>query len=154
MKDKYYQSYDELYDIYPEGYFLNRFARHDSILFRRFASEISIFYLKQEEFAELIKREIYNFELEHRFPLRPDARYFLLTNFLNMIVKPIMYQILQNDQDVAEEELRSYVQTDIKTILNRTLSSRKEVKISGHDIMRSIDQLWPELYSTKMELWG
>lgn len=154
MKQKFYQAYDELYEMYPEGYFLHRFASHDNFLFKRLTSELKEFYLKQEQLVESLKKEIEKFEFQHRFPFRPDAKYFLISNFNNMIVKPIIFQILRDDKEITEEQLKNYLLTDVQTIMSNALAYKKEEKISGHDVLKSIDSLWPQLQSTKMELWG
>lgn len=156
MKEKFNQTYDLLYDMYPDGYFVHRFSRFDKnfLGFANMSSELREFYIRQEAIIELLRREILNFEIQRKFPFRPDAKYFLITNFNNMIIKPILYQILENDKEISEDILREYVTSDIKTIMNNSFEIRKEERISGHDILKSIDSLWPQLQSTKMELWG
>lgn len=156
MKQKFNKTYDMLYDMYPDGYFLNRFFKFDNnfLGLRRMSSELREFYIRQEAVVELLRREIEIFEFEHRFPFRPDAKYFLITNFNNMIIKPILYQILENDKEINEDTLREYVIADIKTLMNNSFEIKKENLISGHDVLKSIDSLWPKLLSTQMELWG
>lgn len=156
MKEKFNETYDLLYDMYPDGYFVNRFSRFDKdfLGLARMSSELREFYIRQEAIIELIRREILNFEIQQQFPFRPDAKYFLITNFNNMIIKPILYQILHNDKETTEDLLREYVTADIKTIMYDSLEIKKEKLISSHDILKSIDSLWPKLLSTKMELWG
>lgn len=156
MKEKFNKTYDSLYDMYPDGYFVHRSSRFDKdhLGFVKISSELREFYIRQEAIIELLRREILNFEIQRKFPFRPDAKYFLITNFNNMIVKPILYQILENDKEISEETLREYVTSDIKTIMYNSLEIRKEKLVSGHDILKSIDSLWSQLQSTKMELWG
>lgn len=154
MKDKFHRTYDELYDIYPEFNFLNRFASYNNIMFRRLNSEYREFFLKEELFIESVKREIMEFEFEKRFPFRPDAKYFLLTSFHSMIIKPLLYQVQNEDTEISEKLISELIKSDIKTIMINSLDYKKEDKISGHDILKSIDTLWPQLQSTKMELWG
>jgi hypothetical protein len=156
MKEKFNKTYDLLYDMYPDGYFVHRFSRFDKdfLGFAKISSELREFYIRQELVIELMKREILDFEIQRKFPFRSDAKYFLITNFNNMIIKPILYQILENDKEISEDILREYITSDIKTIMYNSLEIRKEELISGHDILKSIDSLWPQLQSTKMELWG
>ena len=154
MKDKFNRAYEELYEIYPERFFLDKLYRTDFPMLERMKSEYREFFIKEELFSEIIKREIYEFELKNKYPLRTDAKYFLLVNFNNMIIKPILHQILSGDKELSEILINDLIKTDIKTILKNSLEIRKEEKISGHDIMKSIDVLWPTLNSTKIELWG
>lgn len=156
MKEKFNKTYDLLYDMYPDGYFFHRFSRFDKdfLGFARMSSELREFYIRQEAIVELLRREILDFEIQRKYPFRPDAKYFLITNFNNMIIKPILYQILENENEISENLLREYVTEDIKTIMYNSLEIRKEELISGHDILKSIDTLWPKLLSTQMELWG
>jgi len=154
MKEKFSRTYDELYDIYPDGYFLHRLARFDNVLLSNISSELREFYSKLEPMVEIIRVEIQRFEVKNRWPFRPDAKYFIVTSFNNMIIKPIIYQIIQNDNEVSENQLKEFIQADVNSIMNLSFEIKKEDKISGHDILKSIDSLWPKLQSTKMELWG
>lgn len=156
MNAKFNRTYDMLYDMYPDGYFVHRFAKFDNnfLGFAKMSSELREFYIRQESIVEILRNEIQVFEHNQRFPFRPDAKYFLITNFNNMIIKPILYQILENDREITEDTLRDYVKNDIKTIMKNSFEIKKEELISGHDILRSIDTLWPELQSTQMKLWG
>jgi len=154
MKEKFSRTYDELYEIYPERFFLDKLYRTSFPMLKRMRSEYREFFIKEELFSELIKREIYEFELINKFPFRTDAKYFLLVNFNNMIVKPLLYQVLKGDTELSEIQINDLIKTDIKTILRHSLEIKKEDKISGHEIMKSIDLLWPTLNSTKIELWG
>jgi len=152
MKDKFNRAYDELYDMYPDAYFLARFSDHRFL--GRISGEYREFFVRIEPLVEIIRSEIQQFEFKNRFPFRPDAKYFLITNFNNMIIKPIMYQIISNDQEVTENQLREYLKGDINLIMKISFENKKETLVSGHDVLKSIDTLWPELQSTKIELWG
>lgn len=156
MKEKFNKTYDLLYDMYPDGYFIHRFSRFDKdfLGLARISSEFREFYIKQESIIELLRREIHDFELDQKYPFRPDAKYFLITNFNNMIIKPILYLVLENDKEISEELLREYVIEDIKTIMHKCLEIKKEDFVSGHDILKAIDLLWPILSSTKLDIWG
>lgn len=152
MKEKFNRTYDELYGMYPDAYFLARFS--DNSLLGRISSEYREFFVRMEPLVEIIRNEIQDFEFKYRWPFRPDAKYFLITNFNNMIIKPIMYNIFQNDDEVTEGQLKEYIRSDVKLIMITSYENKKEKLISGHDVLKSIDTLWPQLQSTKMELWG
>ncbi|NIJ46632.1 hypothetical protein FHR24_003127 [Wenyingzhuangia heitensis] len=154
MKEKFNQVYDELYEIYPERFFMDNLYSTKHRGLERMKSEFRELFIKEELFAELIKREINKFEYENNYPFRYDAKYFLLINFNNMIVKPILHLIIKGDKEFLEPQINDLIKTDIKTILDNSLRLKTEEKISGHEIMKSIDTLWPNLNSTKMELWG
>lgn len=136
--------------MYPEEYILYRLASYNSSLFK----ELREFHLKQEKLVLLLKNEIIEFEFNHNLPFRPDAKYFIISNFNNMIIKPIMLQSNNNDQEINDDQLKKYLISDVRTIMFNALENRKEDKISGHDILKSIDSLWLQLQSTKMEVWG
>jgi len=91
--------------------------------------------------------------------LRPDAKYFLLTNFHQMIIKPILetrYVLIDNDRK-GRADLEQYIQDDIKTIILESTHSSfnfDQDRISGHRIMKTIDQLWKKLKCTRLDIWG
>lgn len=154
MKSKYYTIYDRLYDIFPEQYLIVRLSSTNIGLGHRIADELRQQYIKEEQFIQAVKHEILNFEFEYNFPLRPDAKYFLLTSFSTMIIKPLVALMLDNDNDITDESLTKIIKNDIEVILVNSISRKKEDKVSGHEIMSSIDSLWGQLQSTKLDLWG
>lgn len=155
MKEKFHIAYDQLYDMYPEDSLTLRFGEYSksrlgSILVR----EMREFVYGQEYFLQTIKNTIMLFELENKHSLRPDAKYFLLTCFNQMIIKPLVYLSIEKKFELNESDFKQVIEKDITTILNYCNRHKKEMIISGHDVLKSVDNLWGELISTKYELWG
>ena len=70
MKEKFNNTYDILYDMYPDGYFVHRFSRLDNnfLGLAKMSSELREFYIRQEAIIEILRREILNFEIQQKFP--------------------------------------------------------------------------------------
>lgn len=95
--------------------------------------------------------------------LRSDAKYFLLTNFHNLIVKPVLadvYFSIENPSwprpPISLPELRIAIKIDIQAIIT---DAGKNVdpnadRVSGHQIMAAINRVWRELRTTRFEIWG
>ncbi len=95
-------------------------------------------------------------ELKTEKPLRPDAKYFLIVNFLFLIIKPLTQQNRRNRALLEElfPGLEEDIMYDISSIVLLAEKESKDAEISGHSIMRSIDILWTKLRTTKFEIWG
>lgn len=154
MKEKFYKTYDILYDIYPEDSLAYKIGFRDSAFTKNVISELRKFNFEQEQFTLMMRTTIQLFEMEENYPLRPDAKMFLISNFNQMIVKPIIYLKQENNIDITTGDLLRTIAKDLNTILKYSLKIKKEEKISGHEMMKAIDNLWPTLESTKYELWG
>ena len=94
------------------------------------------------------------YEMDNKFFLRPDAKMFLVTNFNQMIIKPLLVARTENQIDLNQKSISEMIQSDLKTILRFTYEIKKERQASRHDVMKAIDQLWGKLESTKLEIWG
>lgn len=155
MKDDYYRIYDQIYDNYPDEFLALRLGSfRGTYLTSRFTEEFREFVYEQEYFVGIMKQTIMNFEMDNRFFLRPDAKMFLITNFNQMIIKPLLIASTEKIIDLNQKTISEMIQSDLKTILRFTTEIKKERQASGHDVMRAIDQLWGELASTKLEIWG
>lgn len=140
MKNEYYEIYGNLYDEYI---YEQDFIRH-----RRPIHPDEYYILKS------IKKSIEKANLESK--LRPDAKYFLIVNFHHLIVKPIIEERPPRFR-IKEKmifDLDESINEDIFTIINEAKMSVNELEISGHQIMRTVDKLWRNLKTTKLELWG
>ncbi len=104
--------------------------------------------------VKIIRKSINMADIENT--LRPDAKYFLLVNFHFLIVKPLLEQKLNQEFHGESEfpEIENDIQADIATIVSLTKNEYKQAKISGHQIMRTIDRSWKNLRTTRLELWG
>ncbi|MCT3641371.1 hypothetical protein CMT69_07885 [Elizabethkingia anophelis] len=161
MKDEYNKIYEQLFDSYEESDLFYKINPDYSRIFQNIYYEFKDYNLRRQIFSERIKRNIMDFEYQNRFPLRSDAKFFLVSTFDNMIVKPILQNYLEKNSLVTnnyfdfESRLFEIIDSDIKLILNNSLTKRKgEEKISGHQIIRSVDNLWGEMRSSKIEIWG
>jgi hypothetical protein len=138
MKQEFYDAYELLYQ---------QFIFED-----RFGPERKTF----DEYHVLrIIRKTIN-ELTTEKPLRPDAKYFLIVNFHFLIVKPLSHQNRRNRALLEElfPGLEEDIMSDISSIVILAEKESQDSEISGHSIMRSIDNLWSKLRTTRLEIWG
>jgi len=92
--------------------------------------------------------------------LRPDAAYFLLVNFDQMIIRPHAGYVpnpelplghpMESFRNQGAPDMLRGVETALNMIL-KTLSSASS-PVSAHEVMQSIDKIWDEL--EKIFLWG
>lgn len=155
MKDFYNRIYDQLYDGYPDEFIALRLgAFRGTNLANQFIEELREFINEQEYYVGNMRQHIMIYEMDNGFFLRPDAKMFLVTNFNQMIIKPLIIARAEKQIDLNREQLSNIIKNDLLTILRYTFDTRKETKASGHDVMRAIDKLWGNLESTKFEVWG
>lgn len=155
MKDFYNRIYDQLYDGYPDEFIALRLGTfRGTNLGNQFFEELREFVFEQEYYVGNMRQQIMLYEMDNGFFLRADAKIFLVTNFNQMIIKPLIIARTEKQIDLNREELSHIITKDINTILRYTYDHRKENKASGHEIMRAIDNLWGELESSKFEIWG
>lgn len=88
--------------------------------------------------------------------LRPDAKYFLLVNFHHLIIKPLFERRYSTEwkSDVEFGGLREDINEDIVTIIRKTKQRSNIQEISGHQIMKTIDENWQNLKVTNRKIWG
>lgn len=136
-----------LNDIYDLLY--SDFAYERRSIGRRTQTEDIEYY-----FARLIRKSIDNSDKNNS--LRPDAKYFLLVNFLHLIVKPLLENKPFEDyrNELQFFSLEEDIQADIKNIILNAFESKDGQEISGHQIMKSVDGLWSSLRTTSEKTWG
>jgi hypothetical protein len=138
MKPEFYEAYQLLY----QQFIFEAPSRNERIT--------------QDEYYVLrIIRKTIN-ELTTEKPLRPDAKYFLIVNFHFMIIKPLNHQNKRNRVLLEElfPGLEEDIRSDISSIILLAEKESIDSEISGHSIMRSIDNLWSKLRTTRLEIWG
>lgn len=139
MKREYYDTYEMLY---AEYIYENDFRRRRPFPFDEY-------YI-----VKTIRKSIDTNDKENI--LRPDAKYFLLVNFHHLIVRPLFerrpYAELRFEKEFQEIEFD--IESDIDTIISETKKEAEQREISGHQIMRTIDRVWRELKTTRLEIWG
>lgn len=155
MKKKFYRTYDQLFDIYPEDSLAYRIEFIDNKLTKEAIRELREFKYQQENYVTMMRKTITLYEIEKEIQFRPDAKLFLVINFNEMIVKPLIFRQLENEKETSPKDLFITIQLDLIRVMNHAVEFKQnDEDISGHRIMKSIDELWGKLDSTKYELWG
>lgn len=155
MKDNYYRIYDQLYDSYPEDFLTLRLASfRGSFLSNQVLEELREFAYQQEYFTGIMRQVILIYEMDNGLKLRPDAKLFLVTNFNQMVVKPLLIAREEKQLNISRESLANNIKNDLLAIIKYSVGIKKESQVSGHEVMRAIDELWGNLESTKFEIWG
>lgn len=139
MKKEYSEMYENLYAdyIYEIEYRRRRPYPNDE------------YYI-----LKTIRKSIDRADKESR--LRPDAKYFLIVNFHHLIIRPLLEQRLNRAYQLDENfpTLEDDILSDISTIVNESMKESEQIEISGHHIMSTIDRIWKNLKTTKLEIWG
>ena len=137
MRQEFYRIYEVLYSEYVyEEYFKRRRRRN--------------FYDNEYYVIKKIRTSIDHADKENR--LRPDAKYFLLVNFHQMIVRPYFEINYRNTK--YNSEIDSYIEADIDLIVLEAKKESDQIEISGHKIIDIVNNLWGSLQTTKLEIWG
>ena len=148
MERQYYNTYNGLYELYS-----------DVPLYNRITSPTRGLEMEVNEIIATLNRKIIQTidNVDSQNSLRPDAKYFLLVNFHQMIVLPIAISHLFNEgqekvPDHQISDLSEKIESDIRLIVRESSGNGEE--ISGHAIMATIDKLWRKLKTTKINVWG
>ena len=91
------------------------------------------------EITGAIDRAAAYLQLGERF--RPDARLFLLINLHQMVLLPLARA------SAIPPEFRDSLNEDVQAILRRALENGGR-EISGHAVLKAVDQLWKVLRMT------
>jgi hypothetical protein len=167
MRRKYYQIYQDQYEDYIGENKRNFSGREEEYLVRSIRNAIDKWDVKQfgvnksyddyeDDFIEsegtIGRGSRYSFNSR----LRPDAKLFLLNNFHQMIVKPLINDYNFEMEDINISKMKQECEEDVEVILNKSIEEIEyhENEISGHLIMRIMDRLWRGLNMTRMEVWG
>jgi hypothetical protein len=140
MVSGFYDAYNNLYSNY---------ADESGTLKRTKASYNEFYYIR------LIQRTI---DRENHNNLRPDAKYFLLVNFHQLIIRPLLANdnLFNGLSFYPISNLEDIIEADIKTIIKASKSglNRTQDEISGHRVMTVINEMWQTLNVTKFDIWG
>jgi superoxide dismutase, Fe-Mn family len=129
--------YDRLYDDYAPG-----------LVRRRGAVTL--------ETRDVIESVIYELRLSQR--VRPDAKYFLLTNYSEMVVEPLLAAEVIRYSD--RERLLDLLRQDTRTILRTAEAMTQQGnptpvrEISSHVVLDSVSQSWPRLHLASSTHWS
>jgi hypothetical protein len=92
--------------------------------------------------------------------LRPDARYFLLVNFDEMVARPLTRAPVQSRDIATDPELVEFIADDVQTILQ---AAQKQVtppadqltaEIGGGQVVKALGQVYDQLKTVKLDVWG
>jgi hypothetical protein len=135
MKSEFYKVYEMLYSeyVYENDYRRKRPFPYD-----------------ERYIIKRIRMSIDTADKENS--LRPDAKYFLMVNFHHLIIRPLFEQ--RPYKEMFYPDIEDDIEDDISTIISETKKESEQGEISGHQIMRTIDKLWKNLKTTRLELWG
>lgn len=103
---------------------------------------------------DAIESSIKKFRLEDR--VRSDAKHFLLINFHQMVVMPIINP--RNEHypvEVNSGELHAFINEDINEILY-TASTKEDAdrQITGTSLIKVLPEMIDSLRISKLEIWG
>jgi hypothetical protein len=125
----------------------------DKLLEQRYEALIAN-YNPPEQF-QWIKDLVLSQTSEHQLQIRPDATYFLIVNFSEMIVLPYAAPLPWRPHEWSAETLSPYKglkMEDLKPKVKEALDilfndlSRYDIKeVSAHQVLRAIDANWPPL---------
>jgi hypothetical protein len=156
MNRRFYDIYNGLYADYVNDFDRTR-RRHE--WYYEFESEANIIR-EIRRAIELAEMDIQRKEKLDRIILRPDAKFFLLSNFHLMVVRPLLEgdsRLWDRIRNEKENPIFYEIKSDISAIVREAYSQTREQDkktISGHAIMRTIDKMWRQLKSTNFNIWG
>ena len=138
MKEEFYKAYSDLASYY--------LPRHDPFWIPELVPRRSVWLVK-DALDEAAK------EMKLDDQLRPDARFFLLINFHQMVLLPLSYA----KQSPPPEVLFEMINQDVRAVLEIARSRLKREnrrEISGHMIVEALSEVWQKLRVSEFELWG
>lgn len=150
MRNEYYIIYNKLFYDYL---FDDERGYRRQYRFSNYTAEVN-------DLVQDVGYTILNYGIEYKGSreLRPDAKYFLLINFVEMIINPVLSHIRYIDENFSIQELKHEVLRDLRFILKLcfegSTAKKQEYYISGHKIVSLINQNWEELSTTSFRIWG
>jgi len=83
--------------------------------------------------------------------LRPDAKYFLILNFHQMVAVPTKI-VLHNSR---RDEISKLIQSDIDFIISAAINHAKNSQeLSGGTIIRTVAEVWDKLKINAEDIWS
>jgi hypothetical protein len=131
MRKEHYEIYRQLSDLYYQKYRLNE----------------STILETHSDSAIFIKKVISDVALELNIEecLRPDARHFLVINFHQMILLPLINSI--NNEHHKIDDIFYLIEEDIRLILSSAkILVGDEKEISGSSVLKSVSFCYDSLY--------
>lgn len=137
MKPVYYDIYNELRFAYRQK------VDASSYELRRLVGD------NKDLNLDWLERAIYQAEADCGKRLRPDAKFFLLTNFHLMVVLPLEHRLSEADSGTGREATLA----DVKRIVAQAAKSTDESEISGGAILKAASNLWDVLKTNAQKIW-
>jgi len=143
MKKEYYQAYEDLYEEYHILQAEFERSRYFLTLQRRLWDRDRLIRVVIDACERAMSRT------ETRDYMRPDAKHLLLINLHQMIALPMAMS-----GDTSRAELDFILKNDAEAIINAARNRSTDQEISGHSIISAIAEIWGELKSTRLQIWG
>ncbi len=96
----------------------------------------------------LIDKESNESEKDKDHKLRIDARYLLLINFTEMIIRPA-----GSAGKVPIETLRQAAAEDIRVLVREAAGRTETEEVSGHQVIDVLANSWHSLKTTAFDIW-
>lgn len=139
MNSEFYEIYGEMLEEYRDDY---RFGP------RRF---FRMFSPSSDQSFRLIEKAVEEVCEQKKVKLRPDAKYFLITNFHQMVAMPVTIAFGRQVQGNISELIREDISLIISTAGSR-LNEQKE--ITGGMILRTVGEMWDKLKTNAENIWS
>jgi hypothetical protein len=154
MREEYRQAYSRLIE--------ERFADERRLHTRRFRTRDAERYLTKVR--DRVQRGIGKANLE--FELRPDTEYALIVCFEDLIALPVFLGeqdpgVRRDEDNSVEDQLLQFVEDDTALILrhagemkSRNIAEFEDEKLTAGDVMRTISEVYDDLSSIEVDVWG
>lgn len=158
MDPVYEHIFDDLYNVQSDREYPNRARIFEAA---NFASDEPVRAVRQT--IDEADREL---AVTQRLKLRSDARYFLLLNLSEMVVRPVQMRTGTPPFAGPSEELDSFLRTDVNLLIsdaarrhNERQRSLAQVRppdreISGHSVVEVLAANWTRLKLNSYRIWG
>ncbi|MEZ4783461.1 MAG: hypothetical protein R3F28_05225 [Candidatus Kapaibacterium sp.] len=83
--------------------------------------------------------------------VRSDARYFLLVNFTEIVLEPL---VADQENTLEIEAILDDIEKDTVRILNDAMMTHREEKLGGGEVLISLSKLYPRLNVSRYRLWN
>ena len=134
--------------IYEDLYESEQYLRNISPQYKNYRNKVK----------NIINTKIESLRL--KVEVRDDAKLFLLINFTDLIIIPVIERFSQEPSTIYinEDDFWEDVERDITFILDYAQRQQKRGKnigeISSHSILNAINSQWNKILTLRIELWG
>jgi hypothetical protein len=129
---------------------------------------------QMRDIVEDVRKAIDEAEATQSAKLRTDAKYFLLLNFVDMVLLPISIVREKRFNEpgsniISEEKMRSDLAHDVREIINEAVRKKNDEvaelpwsernkpehkEISGHNVIDAIGNIWNEMKFNDYLYWA